>query len=283
MSDNNVGYDPNAPEGESSAGNQYLSWKDIRILIIVVVLLIICLLPIYNMGVKNSEKARCTQNMKAIYEAMGLYTKDHDDGLPPLYRANDQFVPSLGPDTGRAYTWASDIQGYMGPRANFVCPSAKPEEVVQVEDPKSDKQTVPMSYGMYAPYGGMKLYNIESPEQTILIAETSNEGAQTSYDPVRFTDGDKRIPDGFVIGWDDSNFEGSSESKFVTRLAFRNTSNGSFTDQAESRHDAGLHALTASGQRIILKPKDAIIKQRDKLPGGMWAVPPARRSKPKTP
>jgi hypothetical protein len=247
------------------------------------ILLIICLLPIYNMGVKNSEKARCTQNMKAIYEAMGLYTKDHDDGLPPLYRANDQFAPLLGPDTKRAYTWASDIQGYMGPRANFVCPSAKPDEIVQVEDPKSDKDTVPMSYGMYAPYGGVKVYNIENPEQTILIAETSNQGSQTSYDPVKFDDNGTALPDGFVIGWDDSNFEGSAQSKTVTRLAFRKTDGGAFTKEAESRHDAGIHALTASGQRLILQPKDAIIKQRDKLPGGMWAVPPARRAKSKTP
>jgi hypothetical protein len=283
MPDHNDAYDPNAAEGDTGRGSQHMSWKDIKVIGLVIVVLIICLLPIYNMGVKNSEKVRCIQNMKSISEAISLYAKDHDDGLPPVYRTGVDFSPDLGAETGRPYTWASDTVGYLGPRSSFRCPSASEDEVVQAEDPKSNKATVPMTYGMYAPYGGLKTYNIESPDRTILFAETSNLGAATSYDPTKFNVGGKDLPDGFVIGWDDSNYEGSSASHTITRLAFRKTSTGNFDKQAEGRHEAGIHAVTVSGTRLILEPKNAIIVQQDKLPGGMWAVPPLRKSKPKTP
>ena len=276
MQDSNQPYDPTAPEGEMSGGSQYISLKDIRILGLVFVLLLAGLFPIYRMGVKNGEKAMCTQNVKAIYEAIGLYAKDHDDGLPPLYRAGDNNLPFLGLDTHLPYTWISDVAGYMGPRASFVCPSSSKEEQTVMEDPKTSTANIMASYGMYAPYGGMKTYNIEYPDQVVLVAETSNLGSATSYDPVKFGEG---IPDGFVVGWSDGNDQGTIDSKSVTRLAIRDSADGLFGANAQARHDVGLNALTASGRKVLIKPKDALITLRDKLPGGIWTVPATRKSK----
>jgi hypothetical protein len=264
-----------------------MSWKDIRVLGLVVLLLMAGLFPIYQMGIKNSEKARCTQNFMAIYQAMNLYARDHDDGLPPLFRTGNGFVPGLGEETGRPYTWASDIVGYMGERGDFRCPSAKPQELVRAEHPQANDQSVTMSYGMYSPYGGYKTYNIENPDQTVLVAETSNLGTMSSYDPVPFKNADgSLLPDGFVIGWNDGNEVATSKSTKVTRLAFQNTASGTFGEQGIGRHTAEskqrkaiqvVHALTATGSKVNLTPGSAEIVQRDNLPSGLWSVPASNR------
>lgn len=274
--EDNQPYDPTAPEGDAG-GNQYLSKKDLRILVVVLVLLGFALYPMYLYGLRSRDKSLCTQNMKAIFDALHLYAVDHDDGLPPVYRTGNGDMPGLGA-SGKPYTWASDIAPYMNVRSSFVCPAADPSENVHAEDQKTLKGDVPMSYGMYAPYGGFKTFNIENPEQTVIVAETSNDGAQTSYDPLPFDKG-RQVPDGFLIGWDNSNDQASSASRFVTRLAFRETSNGLFGSKAYGRHDNGIHALTASGERLNLKPDNAVIVQQDRLPGGFWRVPALRRAR----
>lgn len=274
MSIDNDPYDPNAPEGDVRRGSQYMSRKDIKILAGLVVLLVILLYPVYQTGVRNSEKVRCIGNMKAMYDAMAQYADQHDGRFPPVYRTGVGLEPGLG-DSGRPYTWASDIQGYMNTRASFVCPSAKKNEVVPSEDSTKLAKILPTTYGMYAPYGGYLQNLIDNPDQTIILAETSNLGSQTSYDPIKFDGGGKELSDGFEIGWSDSNEEGSASSLSVTRLAFRKTSTGDFkSGDAAGRHDAGIHVVTASGERRILTPAMAQILLRDKLPSGMWTIPP---------
>ena len=267
-------FDPNAPEGDVRRGSQYMSRRDMKILGGMVVGLMIILYPIYQIGVKNSEKARCTVNMKAMYDAMAQYADQHDGRFPPVFRTGTGLEPGLG-DTGRPYTWASDIQGYMNGRASFVCPSAKKDEIVANEDATSTTKILPTTYGMYAPYGGYLQTLIENPDKTVILAETSNLGSQTSYDPVKFGEVGKEIADGFVVGWSDSNEDGSLGSRSVTRLAFRGTGGGNFiSPDAVGRHDAGIHVVTAAGERRILSPAMAQIEFRDKEPSGIWTTPP---------
>ena len=141
---------------------------------------------------------------------------------------------------------------------------------------------IPLTYGMYAPYGGFLRNSIENPDQTVILAETSNFGATGVFNPQPFPnlEGAKIPHDGFVIAWDDSNLEPSDKSSYVTRLAFPNTSGGVFAKDGAARHDAGLHAITASGAASpLLKPQDAKVERRFKgdLPSGMWAAPPISR------
>lgn len=287
MSSQQDAYDPSAPEGDSSGKNQYFSKRDIKMLGIILVVLGIILWPIYQYGKGQSEKSRCTQNVKAIYQALQQYSINHDDRLPPIYRTDviGGTAPGLGED-GKVYTFASDVAGYMSRRASFTCPSADLSEAVPTESPEADLK-INSTYGMYAPYGGYLSSVIPNPSETLILAETSNHGARGSYNPKPFIDvTGKEVPwDGFVIGWDNSNGkfgrDGSSlvpdrGAKAVTRLAFRDSADGHFANSKPSRHDSGIHAISADGQLVLIKPKSANvnIQRSTGLPIGSWEAPP---------
>jgi len=265
-------FDPQAPESGSSSSNAYLSFKDLRVLGLILLVLAACLYPIYQYGKRKSERSQCVNNTKAMSDAIGLYAKDHDDGLPPAYRSDSRGLPTLG-GTGLAYTWASDLSGYMNPRASFRCPSASDAEVAYVEDPTSSKKKIAVTYGLYLPYGGVKMFNIENPDGTVLITETSNRGSNGSFDPKPLQDANGTpVDDAFVVAWNDSNDRPSSSSKLVTRLAFTETKDGDFK-KGFARHDEGSNTLTATGAKFNMTVGQAIIRQSAKLPGGIWAVP----------
>jgi hypothetical protein len=265
-------YDPQAVEDDGGARGQYMTLKDWRIILVGLVVLGIILFPIYQIGKSKSEKAQCVGNFKAMFTAMSLYAKDHDDGLPPIYRAETNGLPSLG-DTDLIYTWHSDLRPYMSPRQTFVCPTATSAESATVEDPESSKLSIRTTYGFYAPYSAAKVFNIESPDTTILLAETSNRGSADSYDPKPFnSDEGDELPDGVAIGFDNDNFYPTKHSRSVTRLAFRGSSAGSF-ENARGRHEEGIHALTATGELRILVPKDAVLARGKDGPIGNWISP----------
>ncbi|HWD39912.1 MAG TPA: hypothetical protein VG944_13775 [Fimbriimonas sp.] len=279
MSQNNDAYDPNAPEGEISSRGQYMTKRDLRSIAIVLVVLGALGYPIYLFMLKRSESSRCTQNMKAIQEAIALYEDEHDGRLPPIDRTEnvDSLTPSLG-DSGHVYTWASDVAGYKTARASFLCPSAKPEEVTWIEDPDNAKQFLPLSYGMYAPYGGFLASLIENPDQTIIVAETSNSGALSTYDPMPFKSSDgKPLPDGFVIGWNDGNDAPTKSSQWMTRLALPGTADGKFSKDGDARHGDTIHMLTASGQEVNGNQMSAKFKEAMGV-SASWTVPPTTRA-----
>src|SRR5579862_8071 len=138
MSDTYDIYDPSAPEGVVSDRGQYMTAKQIRSLLIIFVVIFMALIPVYQIFKTNTDKAACTRNMKAIYDAMSLYAEQHDGRYPPIDRSVEagSLVPSLG-DSGHVYTWASDVAPYMNTRASFRCPSARDDEIVWTEDPKT--------------------------------------------------------------------------------------------------------------------------------------------------
>jgi hypothetical protein len=278
MSDLNQPYDPSAPEG-GSPGGAYVSKRDFRIILGGIVVLTVMLIPVYKVLERNSQKARCAQNVAAIANGLGQYAALHDDRFPPIMRTLGNGSPDLGA-SGLPYTWASDVQEFMNPRVNFLCPSARDEEIVRVESHNGG--SIPVTYGMYAPYGGYLRSIIDNPDQTLLVAETSNYGGANTYDPEPYLDlsGNKIPHDAFAIGWSDGNLAASGASKYVTRLAFPDSAGGKFTKDGPSRHDAGIHAITAAGAASpLLKPEAAIIERRyaNDLPQGLWAVPPISR------
>lgn len=279
MSDTNQPYDPNAPEGAASAGSAYVSKKDLRVILGAVGVLAVLLYPIYKVLEGNSQRARCLQNMKAMSAAINEYAALHDDRFPPIMRTQLNGAPDLG-TTGLPYTWASDASEFMSPRSSFLCPAATPEEIVYVEGQNNAK--IPVTYGMYAPYGGYLRAIVDNPDQTIILAETSNAGARKTYNPVPFVGMDEQIisQDGFVIGWNDTNSSPSKESTMVTRLAFPESAGGSFKKDGPTRHDKGIHAIVISGAAApYLKPTDAVVTQKFGLPGGFWEVPPVSKKR----
>ncbi len=266
-------YDPQAPEGASPVGSAYISKKDIKAIAIAAVVLTIVLYPIYQYQVRQSEKSRCTANMKAITEALNMYAEYKDERFPPIYRTGKGDVPGLGP-TNLPYTWCDDISTLMSKRYSFVCPSAAPSEIVTSEDATNSAGTLKTSYGMYLPYSGYQKSLVANPDQSAIVAETSNNGAVESYDPLKMKDDSGNpLPDGFVIAWDNSNTEPDEKTKYVSRLAYPGSDGGKFTKDGRSRHDTGIHILTASGEVRTLPPVAAEFHQRLGSFTGLWAPP----------
>ena len=268
-------YDPNLPEGEKPRGSQYISKRDMRVLAIAFVVLAILLIPVYQWGVRNAHKASCIRNMSAIAKAIEFYALDKDDRLPVAYYTQDWDSTAVS-NSGFPRVWASDIAMYMNTRADFVCPAAGPDEVVTVEGNGAWRNGEPirLTYGMYTAMSAALRSTIERPESVIILAETANKGANRTFDPRPITPAD-----GFVIGWDDSNFMPTPETQKVTRLAFPGTQDGDFVENGPGRHDIGIHAISGMGARINLKPQQArvTISRSTGLPEGLWAVPPGAR------
>jgi len=266
-------YDPLAPEGDTGARSAYISRKDFKVIGIILVLLTAGLYPIYRYQVRQAQKSICTSNMKAIYDAVNMYAESKDDRFPPIYRTGEGILPGLG-DSGKPYTWCDDIQPLMSKRYSFICPSADKDDLSTCESPSSSTGILQSSYGMYFPYSAYNRSLIADPDQTAVFAETSNQGGNDSYDPLKMTDSHGTVlPDGFVIGWDDSNAAPDGQTRFVTRLAYPGSSQGKFSKSGESRHDGGIHVLMASGELRLLGPESARFEHSAGSFTGLWAPP----------
>ena len=270
MSDSNGAFDPNAVEGERPSGHQYVQLKDLKIWALGLALIGAATYPVYMVLAGNSERHRCISNLGAVYSAINLYAEQHDNRFPPIARTAGDFVtPTLSED-GHPYSWVSDVSAFMNTRQSFVCPTADETEVVHNESPESSKKTVNSTYGMYVPYGGILTSLVESPDDVVLIAETSNEGSKSTFNPTPYG---ANVPDGFAIGWSNSNAAPDKSTTSVTRLAFPDSAKGT---TKIGRHGGFLEALTASGKLISLMPPDATFNTG----GGVnphWKLPPGYR------
>ena len=270
MSDATGPYDPNAIEGEKSTHGQYISAKDLKIWGVGLAVLGVMLYPIYKVMEGNSERHRCISNLNSIYKAINFYAEQHDNRFPPIARTEgDGVTPSLS-ENGNPYTWVSDVAPFMNARDTFTCPTAAPNERVQNESAASARQTVPSTYGMYSPYGGVLTSLVESPDQVVIVAETSDRGTRDTADPAPFA-GNRS--DGFVLGWSDTNTTPAKGTESVTRLAFPGFGKGK---RDVARHGKFIQGLSASGELLQLVPDDAAFHAG----GGVnphWRLPPGYR------
>ena len=266
-------YDPDAVDERPKSG--YFTRKDLRVLVAVAVLLGPLFYPLYILMRRNSQETICTNNMKNIQEAISMYREYNDDRFPPICAQGDSYEPALV--DGRAVTWATTINDYMSKRASFLCPSADDDEVVHAVGSKSTQPDLPMSYGMYSPWSGAAAAYVGNEGQAVVIAETSNFGAQDTYDPYPFKRADGTVvkSDGFFIGWDKGNYveqwQNSASSavdmpRYVTRLAFFGTGGGNFGEKARGRHSGKIHVLYVDGHLGMLSPNGAAVSFSD--PGG---------------
>jgi len=266
---------------EERHGSAYLSAKDLRAIGIVLALLFLLMTPVYIVLKRQAQKAECAMNCKSIQGAMLLYMEVWDNQFPPAYASGPRGEVLLF--DGKPFTWASTITEYMNKRSKFVCPSASKEEAVVAAHPYESKKTVPMTYGMYLPRSTAALSSVGDPARSALIAETSNRGAMDTFDPHPLVglDGQPAPYDGFAIGWDTGNrvdWYNSTLStdmpRAVTRLAFHQTKNGQFRDDAPSRHDGGIHVLFVDGHVETLPPSAAAVRYLD-VGGdltGLWST-----------
>jgi hypothetical protein len=286
------GYDPQAPEGEVPGGYAYISWREIRWIALILVVVGIVLWPIWLVLAERGRRTVCSRNIHQIYKGISLYAVENDNRYPLVYAEDPHTgAPVLGAN-GLPISWAGDVFLYMrdaAPRtaeeerefvSSFQCPTARPEEVAATLHPTRQGQALPLTYGMYRPYGGYAVNLIPNPDVAILLAETANFGARGTFNPAPLLDaeGNPIRNDAFLIGWNDGNEVPSEATRAVTRLAFFDTAEGNFLESGRSRHDGGVWAMTAGGTRLSLLPHMA--RTEGQLDGGLWDVPPVLRMGP---
>lgn len=262
-------YDP-AEAGEVRRTSEYMTKRDLRIILIVVALILLALWPVYVWFRKFAEAAVCKSNLNNIYKAIGTYMEQSDGHFPPAYANLPGSDAPVVTDAGVVITWGTVVAGGVKDAGSFKCPSASESEVARSE---STRRGVPLmlAYGMYVPYALELASATANPSRTVLLAETSNMGAEDSYDPLPFKDPKGNVVpyDGFAIGFDNRQRFPDDKTRYVTRLAFPGTSKGDFGEKARGRHGAVSYAMTVEGGLVNLAPDRAEYRGGS----GYWAVP----------
>ncbi len=264
-------YDVDAPEDAPKAGSAYMSKKDIKWIVGILVVLFALGAPLWMAFMEQRDKQVCASNMQGIYGAMMLYAEQNDSRLPPLYHVGENGAPMLS--DGKPFVWASLLVPYMNTRANFYCPAAEDEEkMAAIGFDGRRRKDVQLTYGMYLPMGTFPHLLAANSGDTALLVETINHGARDSFNPVPFKDADGNpVPfDAFMVGFNDSNDGLTAESSSVTRLAFRNAKNGYDSKQALPRHGLGIHVFYLDGHKGFLKPASGRIKNLFPDVDGPW-------------
>lgn len=266
-------YADDEPGGRKSSKSQYTSKKEMLIIIAILIVLGIASTPLYRNFRDQADKTACGTNMKSIQQAMMQYAVVNDDQLPPIYHVGENDAPYLSGPDNKPYVWASLIQPYISQRASFECPAAEDDEKMPTLGGGGlNGDDFLLTYGMYLPMSAKPYMSLSRPQGTVLLAETSNFGAQGSYNPTPFydIDGDVVPYDAFLIGYNDSNFGYSDETEWVTRLAFRNASNGYGSLGVEPRHKAGIYVFFIDGHRQMLQPAGAEVQNLYPDLDGIW-------------
>lgn len=266
-------YDPTDPDDRPKSN--YLSMRDVRVVVIAMLVASVLLYPAVMRMIAARDKHLCKDNLGQVAKALLLYAEDNVGRLPPLYVQGENFEPRQF--NGRANTWITLIAGGVrNHQKSFRCPAAHDEELAKNEGPENS--TVLSSYGMFAALAAAPIANIPNPGSTAMVAETSNRGARGSYNPKPYSG----VDDGFVVGFDNSNFnpddggmEVLSESRFATRLAFYDTASGTFKKDGLGRHDGGIHILFADSHIETLPPTISQIRRMSGTGSdimGAWSI-----------
>ena len=263
-------YDPQAVE-DAPAKSEYVTRKDIKWVAILGILAALAGYPIYQYANEQKNKKVCSANIKAISEALTQYAQDNDDRYPFLFQADAAGNPQAAA-SGAPETWATAVGGRLKSLDVFRCPGAEPSEAAISASPTTG--TFPITYGLYTDHALRAVATITSPEETILVAETSDLGALGSYDPLPYGSPSAPLHDSFSIGWDNSNVRPNAKTRAVTRLAFRKAENGKFGDESVPRHSAGIHGITVSGNQVLMKPSESFVQWSIRNLVGRWRTQP---------
>jgi prepilin-type processing-associated H-X9-DG protein len=275
-------YDPDAEEGRRGSG--HVTKRELLIYAIALGVAAFLLIPVYNhlMEIRNSHI--CTQNLLDIGTAIEGYAEDNDDRFPPVYMvAEDQVGPHVFGGNS-VVSWATVISQYMKKKESFKCPAAQPDEGVQ--NLASDNgANIVSDYGMYAAFSTVGRGSVSQISGSALIADSDNGGANGTLDPLPLKDSKgNRVPDGMVIGLDNTNFTDEDRSqhaidtaKYATRLAAPGSVNG-LNDSTLTRHPDGINVLMADLHRQHIPGAAAMVEHPSKAGAGitgLWYVPPA--------
>lgn len=272
MSLSNAPYDPQDPDEQPKSG--LMNRKDAIRIGIGLAFLAVLLYPLYSRMMDDRNKYICRSHLGEIVKAMQIYAIQNTDRFPPAFAVD----PATGGpimSTGNRYTtWVSVVSGFMNkPKAEFMCPSADGSE--HVKNAATDGGTLESDFGLFGAMAAMAGENVANRENTVLIAETSNLGANDTFDPLPFPGG---ASDGFLIGFDNTNFlldesrAPLKDSQFATRLAFKDSKDKKFDGTHGGRHGDKIHVVYVDGHIGNLTSKSAHIQRLGEEPTGLWSV-----------
>jgi hypothetical protein len=264
-------FDVDAPEDAPHAKASHITKKDVRWMVGILLVLGIIGTPLYFMFQQQRDKQVCATNMHAIWQAMMLYASENGDRLPPLYNVGPNGAPALNSE-GKPLVWATLLKPYMNNRAEFFCPAAEEDEKMPAIG--DDEGDILLTYGMYVAMGATPHMLLAKPDDTALLVETSNNGAQGSFNPLPFRDENGNVVpfDAFSAAYDDSNQMLTPDSRWITRLAIRGVANGYETEGSTPRHGRGIHLFYVNGTKGYIKSPDAHIQNIFPDAEGPWRV-----------
>ncbi|RMG24178.1 MAG: hypothetical protein D6724_06670 [Armatimonadetes bacterium] len=238
--------------------NPYLTGAGLRWLIVIFVVLVSGALAYIKLVWEPARwPLHIKGDLRAIHGALFLYAEQNNDGLPVAYTRTGTGV--LTDAQGRPACWASQLSDYISDVDHFTSPAVPKEwgtPIAYRERITNKLSEATLSYGIvsWATLPPTRTYLMEKYQ--VLVAETISNGKGGSYDPSPLPGG---VPDGFLIGYDNSNDQPTSASKFVTRLAFI----GETDDPTKKQpvHKGGVLALFPDGRVGRLLPTDVIVSE----------------------
>lgn len=271
-------YDADAPEGARGLGSQYITRKDIYIIGGALVVVGLLCIPLFRIMKEQSDRTVCKRNMQRISMSLQQYAEVFDGRYPPAYHVGGGGGPQIL--NGMPVVWASVLPG-LPEGSSFACPAATPEEAVRVNGESfsrsmfsSEVKRLPyidLTYGMFIGLSARAVSDVAFPDQTVLLAETSNNGSRGVFNPVPFMDGEgQAVPfDGFTVGYDTGGIESTDETRAMTRLSFYGTESGDFEREGiEARHNGFIYVIRVDGSLGQLRPTDALYDRT----GYAWRV-----------
>lgn len=149
---------------------------ELLVVIAIIAILAAILFPVFAKAREQARKASCASNLKQIGLGVMQYTQDNDETMPPQW----QNPP------GGAYSWAYSIYPYVKSGQLFVCPSNSNKNsdtyggVVFIRDyggqDTGDRTGGPGGQNLFGGdnQAGASLADIQSPSQSIMVAEMAN-------------------------------------------------------------------------------------------------------------
>jgi hypothetical protein len=186
---------------------------------------------------ENADWVNAKNNLLDIGGALGLYIAANNDGLPPVT------IQGMKGANGEPVTWANTLLEYMRHKDAFrnpANPKAGNTPMTYVA-PNGGSEGLELSYGLLSSVDTARKYEIR--DATILVAPTIGQGLFGSYDPLPLGG-----PDGYSIGYDNSNTSPNGQSFRVTRLAYTGQGDAKISVHGER----GLACLRADGSVTYL-------------------------------
>lgn len=243
--------------------------------------LLMVIVPFYATLLDDRRTSDCLSHLKEISNALSVYQLDYENKWPPVYYAGGDGQPLLDA-SNRPITWVAPVAAYLKkpPGLIFKCPADPFGGSTIVSDPKDSSQSLPLSYGFYAPLGGKDSEDLMNPGQSVLIADSLAGGRKGSINPNPLLGGN----DGFLLAAEDTNGAPGSQSHYIARLAvWRIDEDEDWTaGNLRSFHGRGVNVLMADGH-ITTRSPGIVVLERD-AQGKVqspWLVPePRKRDEP---